>query len=460
MKFVSDNKNCFNTIELKLHQDSKEYKFDFTTPFRNKKQGFAKKPFAFSIKVDEDAFEGSGAFGQDALWLPFGNGYGIKIIRTNNDADDIIENLKYIKSIDSKIFPKISWFCKATIDNVTCVIAHMESIEDIDMNYTKPGFLPDEDFVYYQEKLNVPVQVIKQCVDEFIKHKLAPEDSWYKNSGFGTRNVIDGKIVDFHLFKHSPERYMLPVNDIEQNVCENIYKNALQRYANWKIKNNEDLPKWKGRIYQGMKFDNGYTMPGYSSDGRNFDSYIKSCFLPLDRFSNGKVLDIGSNQGFFSFQCALNGADDVTGVELTEEDVLLANEIKESILQLDNVNFTNGDAIKYLQDTEDWYELIVMSSVLHQTHPNLHECDDFLKLVASKCRYFFFETPVRHKHYDFTLRQITEKLEHHFSNARLVYFYDAYSTGYRAVYLCHPWDPPQNGPGIYEQMRKQGRVAK
>ena len=301
---------------------------------------------------------------------------------------------------------------------------------------------------------------LQKCVEAFIQYKIVPENGWYKSGSFGTNNFFNGKLVDFHMFRHDPDLFTLPANNASHETCEKMYQTALQRYKNWAVERSENLPKWKGKIYQAMKFDNGYVMPGYTSDGKYFDSHIKMNFLPLDKIQDGHVLDLGSNQGLFSMQCALHGAKTVTGIELTTEDVLLANDIKNNLAQLSNVNFINTDLVEYVNQDDDWYELIIMSSVLHQTHPNLYECDDFLQLIASKCKRFFFETPIRHKHYMYSVQQIDEKLKEHFHSVRLAYIYDAYSTGARAIFMCHPLDPTYNSKGEYMKWVNQGRVGK
>jgi 2-polyprenyl-3-methyl-5-hydroxy-6-metoxy-1,4-benzoquinol methylase len=463
MKFISNGKKFFNEIDLEVNQDGKKWEFDFRTPFRFKKKGLQKKPFDFKISIDgeEQENEGVPCFGQDALWLPLDDGTGIKIIRTADNQQKICQNLEYIQDLYSDIFPEIEWFSEASIGEVPCVVVKMETISGGKDTYRPVSFLSPADNAMAGDMMPASLETITYCIRQFIDNELSPEDSWYKNGGFTTENIINGKIVDFHAFEYSPQRFSMPANGpATLERCNEIFHNALRRYAEWSIKRGEALPKWKGKIYQGMKFDNGFELPGYSSDNRFYDSYVKSLFMPLDKVGGGKVLDLGSNQGFFSFQSALAGAEEVTGVELTEEDVLLADEIRQEILGLDNVKFVNGDLVKYLEEDQDWYELIIMSSVLHQTHPDLYNCDDFLRTLASKCRRFFFETPVGHKHYDFSLKQITEKLQQHFNTVRLVYFYDAYSTGFRAVYVCHPLDPGYNDPGEYEKALREGRVGK
>ena len=452
-KFKSERKDIF----LEIKQNGKGHAFDFKKPFRDQKKGLKKEPFNFIVD-GENKIKGSGVFGQDALWLPYGDGKGLKIIRTTKNCDEIIKNILYIKEIDCDIFPKINWVDEGVIAGVSCVFVEMQEVEEKHVEFKKPEYLSDEDFAFYKSRTNVPFDFIEKCIDVFIKHKLTPETSWFKSGGFGTKNIIGNKIVDFHMFSHNKESYSMPTENQNPEEVEDIYETALERYKKWISV--DGVPKWKGKIYQGMFFDNGVTFPGYSSDGKNYDSYVKMNLLPLDKVKGTKVLDIGSNQGFLSFQSALAGASDVTGVELTKEDVLLADDIKEKILKLKNVNFINGDAIEFVEDTDDWYDLIIMTSVLHQTHPKLDSCDEFLSTVASKSRYFFFETPIDHKHYKYSLEQITNKLEEHFVTVKLVYFYDCYSTGYRAIYLCYPWDPSQNNPGVYEKMKKAGRVGK
>ena len=166
------------------------------------------------------------------------------------------------------------------------------------------------------------------------------------------------------------------------------------------------FPKWKGMIYQGFEFDNGYNMRGYSSDGKTYDSYKKLPFIPYRKVKGKKVLDIGSNQGFFSFQAAIHGASEVVGVELHKQDVQAANDIKE-ITGFSNVNFIHGDAIKYILETDEKYDVIIANSMLHQVYKNLEGADEVLKKLGNMCEYFAFETPVRHASSTIGLKEIS-----------------------------------------------------
>ena len=177
-------------------------------------------------------------------------------------------------------------------------------------------------------------------------------------------------------------------------------------------------------------------MEGYLSDNDMYDSYRKLPFIPYNKCKGKKVLDIGSNQGFFSFQASIHGASDVVGIELTEQDVAAANDIKE-ITGIDNVNFINGDAIEYVMNSEEHYGLVIMNSVLHQIYPNFNGADPFLKKLSSITDYFAFETPLNHSTMNLDPILVQNELQKYFKIVRLLYVYDAYSTGYRANYVCY-----------------------
>jgi len=452
MKITSSEN--FNLIKLNIRQNRKKVNLDLNKPFRDKKEGLQKKPFNFEIVLDGEKYKGKGSFGQDALWLPLNDEVGIKVIRPIRDIERVYGNIKFIQGLESEIFPAIEWVSKANVEigdnNFICVVAKMENVkeEERDIISEEESYIPEEDRAYARDKISVPISVMNKCLREFNKYHIRPEFTWYKNGGFGSRNVISGKIVDFHMFSHKEDRYLFPTNGLTVGETKQIYNNALERYKKWIPK--DGVPKWKGKIYQGMKFDNGFIMPGYSSDRSEYDSFLKIPFMPLDRVEGARVLDIGSNQGFFSFQCALHGAKKVTGVELTSEDVELACEIRDKILKLNNVSFFAQSIHEFLENNDKWYDLVILSSVLHQLYPNLNDSDQFLGNLAKKCQYLFFETPVRHKHYNFSLSEIGNKLENHFNDVRLVYLYDAYSTGYRAIFMCRPIDPSYNEKGSWK----------
>ena len=150
---------------------------------------------------------------------------------------------------------------------------------------------------------------------------------------------------------------------------------------------------------------------------------------------NKKVLDLGSNQGFFCFQASLHGATETMGVELQSEDHQAALDI-EKIIGTKNTKFVHGDAVSFLKETDEKYGLIIMNSVLHQIYKNFNNSEEFMQNIAKKCEYFAFETPLNHPLMSIHPLQVHAQLNKYFKNVRLLNVYDAYSSGYRANYVC------------------------
>ena len=390
--------------------------------------------FGFVLQYDDKSIQGVGNFGNDAIWIPLGE-KGIKIIRNNPTYHSLQEtciNMEVIGDLNLPILPQLFWCEISSCENQEYIVSCYENVE------SKPSprveednsYLPTEDINTVKDFLQGNTETNKQCAELFYVHKLVPEDEWYKK-----QNFIGNKIIDCHRFRIIPERYHFNSNGKSPEELEAIYKNMVKRYLS--IRDDMGLPKWKGRIYQGFVFDNNSVFHGYSSSNRIYDSYEKLPFIPFNKVFGKKVLDLGSNQGFFSFQASMAGAQEVTGLEITQPDLDAANDIKE-ILQLDNVNFLNTDAVKFLEETEEKYELIIANSVIHQIYNNLQGADSMLKNIANKCNYFVFESPVNHTTMTISLSEIIQKLEEHFSTVRLLHIYNAYSSGYRANFVCYP----------------------
>tara|TARA_R110000803_G_scaffold148280_3_gene213713 strand:+ start:4485 stop:5762 length:1278 start_codon:yes stop_codon:yes gene_type:complete len=421
-------KNCksFNELDIKLFNNNTPTSFSEILLSKN-------RSFKFELVLDGQEASGQGIRGDDAIWLPMG-ACGVKIFSENKSYDNLdisLVNLNRIKESNSSIFPAIDWVDEFNYGGQRYVAVKMENIRP--KKKFKVGTLswqmPQEDKEFAENMLEVELPYASFCINEFYDLLLKPEDEWYKSI-----NMISGVIVDFHRFSFFPDRYKFKSNGKTKEELDKIYKKMIDRYKT--VIDHNKQPKWKGKIYQGFEFDNGYDMIGYSSDNKTYDSYKKLPFIPYGKVKGKKVLDIGSNQGFFSFQAAIHGALSVTGVELQREDVQAANDIKE-ILQFDNVKFVNGDAVKYIMETEEKYGLVMANSVLHQIYRNLEGVGPLLDKISSMTEYFAFETPVRHPTTTIGLLQIYEKLSKHFKIVRLLYFYDAYSSGYRANFVCY-----------------------
>ena len=64
-------------------------------------------------------------------------------------------------------------------------------------------------------------------------------------------------------------------------------------------------------------------------------------------------------------------------------------------------------------------------------------CDAFLNKIASITKYLVYETPIDHPKMNISKNDISNKLNKFFSVVRLVYVYNAYSSGSRAIFICY-----------------------
>ena len=151
------------------------------------------------------------------------------------------------------------------------------------------------------------------------------------------------------------------------------------------------------------------------------------------------MLDLGCNEGFFSTQASLAGAESVTSIDSCKEDILLASEIRDEITGLKNINYIEGDAVDFVKNDTNRYNLTFLSSVLHQIYPNAKGAEEFIGNIARKTEYLCFESTANHKLMNISLKQMKEFFDKFFHGVRFLFAYDAYSTGYRVIFMC--WNP-------------------
>lgn len=391
------------------------------------------RSFQFEVEHNSVNYKGVGVRGDDALWFPLNTEKGIKIVAENEryqSLQESLETVEYIQENKCVSFPVIYDACIMKTDKQKdYLVIEMENMNDPKRAVDVPRYVPSQDAEYIKNNIQVDPKIANKIVREITSLKLCPEDEWYKSI-----NLINGKIVDFHRFKIMKSRYYMPSNNKSVHELFDIYRNMVKRYLD--VRDHNGAPKWKGKIYQGFAFDNGYLMEGYQSGNEMYDSYHKLPFIPINKSKGKKVLDLGSNQGFFSFQAAIHGASSVVGVEMTKQDVQAANDIKE-ITKFDNIEFINGDAIKFVLESDELFSLVVFNSVLHQIYPNFIGAEEFMTKLSSMTDYLAFETPLNHPLMNISAASVENELKKYFSIVRLIYIYDAYSSGYRANYVCY-----------------------
>lgn len=365
--------------------------------------------------------------GDDCVYVNLGDGTGIKIIEDNtsryHSLAETDKNLSYFKSKGFSFFPEIF---SHNIDSNKLLIK-LKHIEDNSSNSLFPAWIPLQEKKFLQDNLQAPLELIDYLNNLLIKEKITPEDEWCKKT-----NIISNKIVDFHRFRFNISRHLIPT-EVKKEDCDKLYSTAVKRYLS------RGDNKWKGKIYQGHHFSNGSTFEGYSSDGKLFDSYRKLNFYYLNKAKGKKVLDIGCNEGFFSTQAALAGAESVTAIDLCKEDILLAKDIRDEITGFKNIEYLNADAVDFVKNDNNKYHLTLLSSVLHQIYPNNIKAEKFMSEISSKTDYLCIESPFNHPLMHLSLKEMKDFLSKFFTFVRFLFAYDAYSSGYRAIFVC--WRP-------------------
>ena len=61
---------------------------------------------------------------------------------------------------------------------------------------------------------------------------------------------------------------------------------------------------------------------------------------------------------------------------------------------------------------------------------------EFLANISKSTKYMAYETPANHPLMSIPLESIHYNLMKYFPHVRLTYVYDAYSSGYRATFVC------------------------
>jgi|11BtaG_2_1085332.scaffolds.fasta_scaffold03745_2 2-polyprenyl-3-methyl-5-hydroxy-6-metoxy-1,4-benzoquinol methylase len=363
--------------------------------------------------------------GDDAIYINMDNNIGLKIIYPNAKyeiQEVTYNNLLKFKTKNYSFFP-IIYDVNIHEDLILLELEHIHDNNiSIDLNFE---WIPVQDRNYIQNNISTDIDTLTNISYKMLQAGLNPEDEWYKKG----KNLINNKIVDFHRFTYYPERYEMPTN-AHRDTLHSVYTDALNRYSTMGIN------KWKGKIYEGYRFNNGEEFLGYSSDNQEYDSYRKLNFMSLNKCKGGNVLDIGCNEGFLSIQAALHGAESVYGFDITEQDIALAKDIKNKILKLDNVEFGVENGVEYVKNMNSSYNMIILSSVLHQIYPNMEGSEEFLSTISKNTKYMAYETPVNHPLMNIPLENIHQNLMKHFLHVRLTYVYNAYSSGYRATFIC------------------------
>lgn len=108
------------------------------------------------------------------------------------------------------------------------------------------------------------------------------------------------------------------------------------------------------------------------------------------------VLDLGCGLGFVSYSIA-EKAKRVVGIDYSKEDILKAK----SLFQRDNLEYRCEDALIYLQNKTETFDILILSHILE----HIEEPENFLNTFKSFFKYIYIELP----DFDKTLLNIIRK---------------------------------------------------
>ena len=389
-----------------------------------------------------------GSRGGTAIWLPMGNGYGLKLIIYCNDKQ--LENMAYLQKTKPPIFPEIDWAAigrmEEGVEKFPCMIVRMTALSDWK---TRINFFKKKSMAHrivskfqilsgkYMSKKSIPKELKKQipglgsvlscsldsiesCATELARWKLQPSDDWSK-----PKNLIRKQIVDFHFFKYMPESYAFPISKNKIPLLNKLYQSRLDSGQ-------------ASLLSQGFRFSNDYCMPGISSNNKIYNSYRQLPFLPLIMCTNNKVLDLGCREGFLSFQAVIHGAAKVTAIDQDLNNIDFAKKINQICFQFNQIHFREADIESFiLEYNRHKFFVTFLLSVLHKIYPNMKGAGQFLSKLASISKRTAFETPICHPQMSIGIKKIYAILNEHFKSVRFLYIYKKKSLDYRAIFLCY-----------------------
>ncbi|AWK90238.1 class I SAM-dependent methyltransferase [Azospirillum thermophilum] len=387
------------------------------------------------LRLDTGTWRIAGRFpcfkGDSAIWIPFEPARGLKLVFGEGKVNhDVLDRLR---GVESPALPRLY------------------DVFDVDIEYTPPQGVPADEAGaasmpavalvmencqegprFYSSNCSVNFPHIEECVKEFARLQLVPIDDWTKLT-----NMVGGRVVDCQEFRHLPERYAFDDTGFDRPALKSYVDAFVDRINRHCVANG--IKPSGPPTYQGFRFRSGYEIPGYSSDGLEYDSYRKLPFVPLQGVTGKRVLELGSNLGFFPFQAAIHGAAEVTGVELLEEEHGFARTLNERFFRFDNVEFLRADLLDFVAGVSKPYDLVLLLSVIHTVFPGYTqpELDAFFARMASITTSFCFETPVYYRLMPGGPEYVAQVLQRHFRVVRLVYVYKAYKMGQRAIFFCY-----------------------
>ena len=124
-----------------------------------------KRIFKFTFYIGDEVYRGKGETGNTSLWFPITESRGIKYIPEYKKYDGILKNVKYFKSLDSDIFPKINDILIQD-DHMFIDMEHVK-YKDMELLKNEIDFVPEKDRKFVKKNIYLPPRFTKSCLSFF-----------------------------------------------------------------------------------------------------------------------------------------------------------------------------------------------------------------------------------------------------------------------------------------------------
>lgn len=204
----------------------------------------------------------------------------------------------------------------------------------------------------YNEKLGQLLHELTEEQKAILKNSIIKEI----NSAENHNVIIEGYALTL------PEYYSIITDDAivvnKQSITEDCIPAILRSIHDKGMSYiQENMP----RFYQRFNFTEGHS---------DSDSIAKWKSLDIHNLIGKRVLDVGCNTGFFTFQCEMMGASESIGIDSAELAISIANTLKSSVFLSQNTKFKVLSV--YDAETLGKFDYILCLSMLHYI-PNQDE---------------------------------------------------------------------------------------
>ena len=141
------------------------------------------REFEYEIDLGEDYHDGYGIRGDDALWIPYDNEHGLKIVGENSRYQSLQDSLEVVRKIQMQnrpSFPKIEDATVLTdeISGKEYLLIIMENLGEPNKLIRNLSFVPPKDRSAMLQDLQLDTDLALRAVADITALEVCPEDEW------------------------------------------------------------------------------------------------------------------------------------------------------------------------------------------------------------------------------------------------------------------------------------------